>query len=521
MDKSDFKETDAVEFVYKQLKECVKDNDIMLHMYHILIFRGIEDPDITAEQCKAILLKAIIERFGIGESSDLLLAIFHLLDGYTDEWLDQTRIRKQYLCEYITTKDGKPKYDSLDDISKSVADNNRKHEDPLIKKLAEKIASIKDIHYFTTAIGDYLDMGTYRGRKREIVSPQPSSRDYRSVVSLSLSSKINATVADITNRVMNYIIADDELSAMDSDQFDKSQYEAILKRKAKNGELTKRFCSGCAYYLKVTERTEGILSRDPDPVIDTDKQDMDWLLRFFDAVSTVSNEDMQELWARVLAGEIKQHGSFSLRTIETLHNMRKEEAELFQKASSLILTRIDNTRFIFDDEDLTPMSQNENPYGMASHLNSLNAGFGLDKREISILEECGLISISRKSYTMQLDDRMKYNGFLMDDSFLLIKKNCADDEYHLEYKCYTLTSVAYELLTIMEAPKNHKYLETLLEYYQKSPDYRDLEFSECKVADLENVNPYLYEEAKNIVDGSFEKYWVGEMIQELPPAPHE
>ena len=41
-------------------------------------------------------------------------------------------------------------------------------------------------------------------------------------------------------------------------------------------------------------------------------------MRFFDAVGNVSNEELQKLWGKVLAGEMQQPGSCSLRTMEVI-----------------------------------------------------------------------------------------------------------------------------------------------------------------------------------------------------------
>jgi len=62
--------------------------------------------------------------------------------------------------------------------------------------------------------------------------------------------------------------------------------------------------------------------------------DLDWTIRFFNSVEDVSNEDMQKLWGKVLAGEIKQPRSFSLRTLEKIKNLSQYEAELFQELSN-------------------------------------------------------------------------------------------------------------------------------------------------------------------------------------------
>src|SRR6218665_3019181 len=40
-----------------------------------------------------------------------------------------------------------------------------------------------------------------------------------------------------------------------------------------------------------------------------------WTAKFFDSCKDVSQEDMQSMWARLLAGEVTTPGSYSLRTL--------------------------------------------------------------------------------------------------------------------------------------------------------------------------------------------------------------
>src|SRR5438045_3237989 len=49
-----------------------------------------------------------------------------------------------------------------------------------------------------------------------------------------------------------------------------------------------------------------------------EKLDDDWITNFFDKSRIVSDEDMQELWSRVLAGEANYPGAFSRKTVNLL-----------------------------------------------------------------------------------------------------------------------------------------------------------------------------------------------------------
>lgn len=74
--------------------------------------------------------------------------------------------------------------------------------------------------------------------------------------------------------------------------------------------------------------------------------DEDWTTRFFNIVEDISDEEMQQLWGRILAGEVKRPQSYSLRTLELLKNLSKREAEVFTKASNLVIVSYDSP-FIF------------------------------------------------------------------------------------------------------------------------------------------------------------------------------
>ncbi len=71
--------------------------------------------------------------------------------------------------------------------------------------------------------------------------------------------------------------------------------------------------------------------------------DKKWAKRFFEGASEVDDEDTQKLWAKILAGEIEKKGSFSLRTLDILRNLSKEEAELFQKIAPYIIVQGNTT----------------------------------------------------------------------------------------------------------------------------------------------------------------------------------
>jgi hypothetical protein len=59
------------------------------------------------------------------------------------------------------------------------------------------------------------------------------------------------------------------------------------------------------------------------------KMENDWITNFFDKCRIISDDEMQVLWAKVLAGEANSPGNFSKRTVNCLAYLDKRDAESF------------------------------------------------------------------------------------------------------------------------------------------------------------------------------------------------
>jgi hypothetical protein len=62
--------------------------------------------------------------------------------------------------------------------------------------------------------------------------------------------------------------------------------------------------------------------------------DKDWTSRFFREGQDISDDQMQQIWARILAGEVAQPGSFAPRTLSIVRDLTKQDANLFAKLCS-------------------------------------------------------------------------------------------------------------------------------------------------------------------------------------------
>ena len=94
------------------------------------------------------------------------------------------------------------------------------------------------------------------------------------------------------------------------------------------------------------DTTERLLNNPPEEDVNaeqpTENVSKDWLNEFRSIACKKSTEDAQELFSRVLAGEIRKPGSFSLKALTTLANIDKTVAIYFKAFCSLCLIYLDN-----------------------------------------------------------------------------------------------------------------------------------------------------------------------------------
>ena len=64
---------------------------------------------------------------------------------------------------------------------------------------------------------------------------------------------------------------------------------------------------------------------------DPSKVEDDWITNFFNKCRIVSDDEMQGLWSRILAGESNSPGTYSKRTVNFLSDLDKRDAETFTR----------------------------------------------------------------------------------------------------------------------------------------------------------------------------------------------
>ncbi len=184
---------------------------------------------------------------------------------------------------------------------------------------------------------------------------------------------------------------------------------------------------------------EDILAADKQEPPNSKIED-DWLFSWRDYAGKVSTEELQDLWGRVLAGELKQPGTYSVRTLEFLKNLSKEEAELISKAARFVIgSRIFRNKDQFLEKE-----------GISfTHLMYLQ-----DIGVVSGVESLGLTTTYKSLNTD------KYLNHLIASNKIIILEH-EDHTKAVSTEIYLLTRVGEEVLKLASFQVNEDYLEAV------------------------------------------------------------
>ncbi|MCH7806960.1 MAG: DUF2806 domain-containing protein [Proteobacteria bacterium] len=124
----------------------------------------------------------------------------------------------------------------------------------------------------------------------------------------------------------------------------------------------------------ITREAISHLNEDATP----EKMDLDWVVHFLEQSKIVSDEQMQILWGKILAGEANKEGSFSKRTVSFLSSLEKEEADVFTQLCGFCITGPNVTHYP------VIIRYDEKIYNKV----------GIDHRSLSHLDSIGLINFN-------------------------------------------------------------------------------------------------------------------------------
>lgn len=178
------------------------------------------------------------------------------------------------------------------------------------------------------------------------------------------------------------------------------------------------------------------LMNDPQDAPDEDI-DPDWFTRWRDNARKVRSEELQQLWARALAGEVKSPGSYSLRTLEFIKNISQDEALLIAKLAPYV---VDGS--IYQDERLEEVG--------------IHFGFLLE------MDDLGVISgVKGGGLTKQFSSigKASFESNIINKNKILLITGDANKKFTLN--CYKVTRIGQEVCNLGDFGVDQIYLENI------------------------------------------------------------
>lgn len=215
---------------------------------------------------------------------------------------------------------------------------------------------------------------------------------------------------------------------IEADTIDKIQ-ERVIYKETRRQENIENVTQIAAQQLSQEE------SVSDEPVDD------DWTTRFFNIIEDISNEEMQVLWGRILAGEIKQPKSYSLRTLDVLKNLTFEEANIFTKFAQIKLTAGD-TNMIYNQDNGA----------------FLESEFGITFKDRLLLTELGFIaSENNLEFSFFSTQAMKINFIEYGKKGIFLKREANTPKQAISVLVFT--KIGVELSKLIEQTTNENYIK--------------------------------------------------------------
>ncbi len=197
--------------------------------------------------------------------------------------------------------------------------------------------------------------------------------------------------------------------------------------------------------------------------------DHDWTARFFNDVQDVSSEEMQRLWAKILAGEVEKPGSTSFKTMDILKGLDRTTAILFRTLCSARMTPLVGLQGGGSVQAGTDIVPSLGGHATGNFLKE----YGLSYASLNRLNEHGLIVPEYNSTWVNLvvdagpskSPRWSSMAFgFQDYVWVLVPIDGREGDFKIEISGILLTHSGMELARVVD-------IETMPEYQQAVADF--------------------------------------------------
>jgi len=192
----------------------------------------------------------------------------------------------------------------------------------------------------------------------------------------------------------------------------------------------------------ITEKAIPLLDESAQP------QDIenDWIANFFDKSRIVSDEEMQSLWSKVLAGEANSPGSYSKRTVNFLGSLDKFDAHIFTSLCG----------FLWGVGVINPI--------IIDYVDGIYKDRGITFESLTHLDDIGLIRFEIGSYGRTGMPR-KMVAFYYGSAYVLKFK--MPEKNTLNVGSVKLSKIGQQLISICSSEPVEGFVDYIIEKWKK------------------------------------------------------
>lgn len=198
---------------------------------------------------------------------------------------------------------------------------------------------------------------------------------------------------------------------------------------------------------RITQNAAGEF--DGNERLGAERPDSDWTARFFRIAEDITTDQMQALWGKVLAGEVKRPGTFSLRTLDILKNISQKEAEVFVQVARIAI--------VAGDRAFVPNTDRQK---------SLEQHFGIGFVDLLLLREIGLLAPTDLEYSLFPAKEDSQSVFSCGSTCILVNRPSGTPKQSV--KAIVFTEIGKELLQLVECvPADPAYIQRFAALFQQ------------------------------------------------------
>lgn len=222
---------------------------------------------------------------------------------------------------------------------------------------------------------------------------------------------------------------------------------------SKNSDITQRALERYVYELTSKQGTREAIARktiellvEEPPTTESDGPSDDWLNLFSEYAERASSEHLQDIWARVLAGEIRRPASVSLRSLQFISLLDQHTA----RAAEVLLGRV------FDGQ-----------YALIGNPS------GSDYLQMNVARSAGLVSqLASDTTTTTVVGPLEFVAYSFGAEAVVVRASAGTE---ISLRCTVLTPVGMELTSIVKAPPSEEAINLLVDMIKTQGNIRRID----------------------------------------------